>query len=226
MTSCSTLSDRVSAARFSLWRGKTQRAAGFSLVEVVLAIGVVAFAFVALLGLLPTGLSTFRKAMDVSVGAQIFQKVMDDARQTDFRILVDDTDTKVIENPGTSTIFQAPSLNTPLLRYFDESGSEIIPPSFGQGSKNGSMLTPQQKLQVLYYVNTRISAPTVLPVNSAGAGAVNPYLATITVQIASNPGNLPLTFVSDQSDPNYLLFKPTQSGIAVTTFTGLVGYTN
>src|SRR4051812_25122874 len=38
--------------------------AGFSLVEVALAIGIVAFAFVALLGLIPTGLNTFRQAID------------------------------------------------------------------------------------------------------------------------------------------------------------------
>jgi uncharacterized protein (TIGR02598 family) len=38
--------------------------AGFSLVEVALAIGIIAFAFVALLGLIPTGLNTFRDAID------------------------------------------------------------------------------------------------------------------------------------------------------------------
>ena len=37
---------------------------GFSLVEVVLAIGIIAFAFVALFGLLPTGLQTFRGSID------------------------------------------------------------------------------------------------------------------------------------------------------------------
>ncbi|MHA3773815.1 Verru_Chthon cassette protein B [Verrucomicrobiota bacterium sgz303538] len=38
--------------------------AGFSLVEVTLAIGIIAFAFVALLGLIPTGLQVFRESID------------------------------------------------------------------------------------------------------------------------------------------------------------------
>lgn len=39
-------------------------AGGFSLVEVAMAIGIVSFAFVALFALLPTGLQTFREAID------------------------------------------------------------------------------------------------------------------------------------------------------------------
>ena len=47
--------------------------AGFSLVEVALAIGIVAFAFVALLGLIPTGLNTFRQAIDKTNETAIVQ---------------------------------------------------------------------------------------------------------------------------------------------------------
>lgn len=38
--------------------------AGFSLVEIATSIGIVAFAFISLLGLLPTGLQVFREAID------------------------------------------------------------------------------------------------------------------------------------------------------------------
>lgn len=38
----------------------------FSLVEVTLAIGIIAFAFVALFGLLPTGMATFRASVDAT----------------------------------------------------------------------------------------------------------------------------------------------------------------
>lgn|GEM_PF-6307406 len=47
------------------------RRRGFTLIETAFAIGIVAFAFVALIGLLPAGLTNFREAMDPSVGAQI-----------------------------------------------------------------------------------------------------------------------------------------------------------
>jgi uncharacterized protein (TIGR02598 family) len=45
----------------------------FSLVEVVLALGVVAFAIVAILGIIPTGLSTSHSAQDDTRSAQIAQ---------------------------------------------------------------------------------------------------------------------------------------------------------
>jgi uncharacterized protein (TIGR02598 family) len=57
---------------------------GFSLVEVTIALGVVSFALVALFGLLPTGLTTFRSSIDRSVASQIAQGIINEARQTDF----------------------------------------------------------------------------------------------------------------------------------------------
>jgi uncharacterized protein (TIGR02598 family) len=61
--------------------------AGFSLVEVVLAIGIVAFAFLPLLGLMPIGLSTSRQAIDTTIEAQIIQQMTSQAQQTDFSSL-------------------------------------------------------------------------------------------------------------------------------------------
>jgi uncharacterized protein (TIGR02598 family) len=58
--------------------------AGFSLVEVVIAIGILSFAMVPLLGMLPTGLNTFRNSIDRSVSTQIAQQILNEARQTDF----------------------------------------------------------------------------------------------------------------------------------------------
>ena len=48
-------------------------ASAFSLVEVTLALGIIAFAFVALFGLLPTGLQTFRSAIDATNDSGIMQ---------------------------------------------------------------------------------------------------------------------------------------------------------
>ena len=50
---------------------------GFSLVEVSLAIGIIAFAFVALFSLMPTGLTTFRSAIDTSNETWIMQCASD-----------------------------------------------------------------------------------------------------------------------------------------------------
>src|SRR5882757_6098701 len=62
----------------------------FSLIEVVLAVGVVAFAFVAILGLIPAGMTQFRQAIDTSVCAQIAQRIINEAQGTDFTILIDE----------------------------------------------------------------------------------------------------------------------------------------
>jgi uncharacterized protein (TIGR02598 family) len=58
--------------------------AAFSLIEVAMALGIVAFAFTALMGMLPVGLGLFRKATDTSVATRIVQKVSGDLQQADF----------------------------------------------------------------------------------------------------------------------------------------------
>ena len=84
---------------------------GFSLIEVILAIGVIAIAIVPMFGLLPAGLNTFRKTMDNTVSAQIAQQVMGEMQQTDFNVL---------ENMSVDS------------RYFDRNGVEISDASHSQ----------------------------------------------------------------------------------------------
>ena len=60
------------------------RLRAFSLVEVTMALGIAAFAFTALLGMLPIGLNLFRTATDSSVTTRIVQKISGDLQQTDF----------------------------------------------------------------------------------------------------------------------------------------------
>jgi len=64
--------------------GGLRRREAFTLVEVTLAIGIVSFAFVAMFGLLPVGLSVSRQAIDTTIEAQIVQKLKTQALQTDF----------------------------------------------------------------------------------------------------------------------------------------------
>lgn len=65
-------------------RSPKRGTAGFTLVEVVVAIGIIAFAFVPLMGLLPLGLDVSRQAIDTTVQAQIAQQLTTQAQQTDF----------------------------------------------------------------------------------------------------------------------------------------------
>lgn len=66
---------------------KTHRRAGkigFSLVEVVVAMGIVTFSLVAMLGLMPVGLSTLRQSMDRNAEAQILGQISSELFATSF----------------------------------------------------------------------------------------------------------------------------------------------
>jgi uncharacterized protein (TIGR02598 family) len=62
---------------------------GFTLVEVTISLGIVAFAMVSLVGMIPAGLSNFRGAMSQTVEAQIVQALSEDIALTDFSNLPD-----------------------------------------------------------------------------------------------------------------------------------------
>jgi len=136
--------------------------AGFTLIEIALTLGVLSFGFLATFGLIPVGMGTYRQAMDTSVGSQIVQRVLNDAKQTDFNTLI-----------GSGT--------APSFRYFDNQGNEVTPAS----------TTVAIPLSAIYEVNTRVSGSTSLPMSSGtSSGTGNfPTLATVTVQITNNPGH-------------------------------------
>lgn len=206
---CSEHFRRPVSARHSALAGFWGEAqAAFSLIETTLAIGIVAFAFVALMGLLPVGLTTFRRAIDTSVGSQIFQRVMTDAEQTDFDVLIG-------QAQSTSDEFY-----TLPIRYFDEQGLEVTP-------KNKGALNAEESLRVVYHVRLRGSVPGPADVSSHGAGhftslpaapsrsRFNPRATSfLTVQVANNPGNRPI--------PVNARFLWGAGDIPVNTFTGVL----
>lgn len=61
-----------------------QRKAGFSLVEVVIAIGVVSFAMLAILGSLPVGIQSMQDSMQQQAKATITQQLRADLQQLPF----------------------------------------------------------------------------------------------------------------------------------------------
>jgi uncharacterized protein (TIGR02598 family) len=88
---------------------------GFTLIEVTISLGIVAFAMVSLVGLLPAGLSNFRMAMSNTIEAQIVQALSEDIAVTDFANLPNLADQKFtfdsrgVETPvdGTGVIYTA-----------------------------------------------------------------------------------------------------------------------
>ncbi len=68
---------------------KIRRCAAFSLVEVVLAVGIVGSVFTVLTGLMATGLTTFRQSSDRMISAQISQAILSEVSRSDWASLVD-----------------------------------------------------------------------------------------------------------------------------------------
>lgn len=73
----------------------------FTLVEMAIALGIMSFSLVAILGLVPIGLTTLRESMDVTAQAYIIQSLLNEAYLSDRSTLAAST------------------------RYFDESGRSV-----------------------------------------------------------------------------------------------------
>lgn len=88
----------------------------FSLVEVVLAIGITAFALIAILGLLPVGLNTMRESVDEMVATGILTAVEADLRN-------------VPEDESNSPLYGVPvwsaASTTEWQRFLDRNGHPV-----------------------------------------------------------------------------------------------------
>lgn len=156
----------------------------FSLVEVAMSLAIVTFSLVGILGLVPIGLSGFREAMDTTIGAQIAQRLVTDAEQSDFDAFIENAE-KCDEN-----FFTLP------VRYFDEQGSEV------------SLGDPQAAVKIIYHARLRGSQPG--PADSSASGSNFTSLpgetrfrprdsVFVTVQIAWHPGLAPLPVAKTRS---------------------------
>jgi len=201
------------------------KAAAFTLIEVAIAVGILAVALVALLGLMPAGMTNFRKAMDTSTTAQIAQRILLDMQQADFDQVIDAPTSGTDTAPAGFT-FTAPKRarvqGAQDFRYFDEQGSELVIPS------TSTTLSTAQKAALVYQVNVRIMPKAAQPADSTISGAV----ALVTVQVARNPSGRTLPVyrnsVSDESVSYRNLYDPTdpvfkQNGVQVFTYSALIG---
>ena len=95
--------------RISYRQPPGRRSAGYSLVEVMVAVGIVSFGIIAMVSMMPSGLSTFRNSMDRSISSQIAQRIVNEARQTDFTTLIGYSGNASFE-----------------YRYFTDEGDEVL----------------------------------------------------------------------------------------------------
>ena len=189
---------------------RTSRLAGFSLVEISLALAIVGVALVALLGLMPSGMSNFRTAIDSQTAGEIFQRVVADAQETDFDTLIQSG----VEKGGQgSQFYRLP------LRHFDNQGTEVK-------VANPDTPTSTEAKDILYTVRVRGSLPgnpdpaahtptyaTSLP--GMTAPRFNPRgLTFLTVQVAVTNGTRQIAPLVDSST---FLISPTLAAKAAMT---------
>ena len=200
----------------ALSASSSTRRRAFSLVEVALAVAVFAVALVGIFALLPSGMSNFRSAVDISISAHIAQRVLQDAQQAEFDTLIDRRN--LPEDPLQQSYcperfsFRGPKVNEPAWRYFDEQGTEIVPKT------KGGLLTEEEQAVVVYQVNTRIRPRAELPTLREGRSQV----AQVTVQVARNAGVLALPVHNNAKLPEHNLIKAAASG-PVFTYSALIG---
>ena len=136
-----------------------------------MAVGVAAFALVALLGLLPSGLKTFKSTMDTAVGSQIAQRVFNDMQIADWKDL------------------------TNSIRYFDEQGTELTNSNTVNCiywvQVNTTNASGTNSTQFLGNTSTNLMTITVMVANNPGGGqaasavfnSTNPNTQTFTTLI-------------------------------------------
>ena len=137
----------------------------FSLIEVTLAIGVMAFALLAIFGLIPVGLGTFRNAKDTSITSQIEEKIFSEVKSMTF------------DNLTNSSRYQPASLGT----VTNFRSAFLL--------RTGTETSAADAIHI-YHVNIRV-VPGDNSIGEVGRHQTcsNVDLASVTIQVAYDPSN-------------------------------------
>jgi len=182
----------------------------FSLVEVVLALGVAAVAFTAIMGLFPLGLDMSRETHEETQAALIAQSILGDMRddyqaggtsQTNRRILV----TNTINLANAMTNF-AVGINTPINVLYLGFTNHTINATANPGESAAGALVLRPAMSAQTTSTNLASAPIWFQNGSNGLAAVARVIATSTFRLVDTipqissldimvetPGNVPAT---------------------------------
>lgn len=153
------------------FKSRQTRQLGFSLVEMTLAIGIVAFGLVSMLGLLPAGLQVFRKAMDLTLETQMVQHIVGDAGQLVFQDLPDlenrtyyfDETGTVVDSNDNHKLYSAAvavDMNSQLPGSTANGGLAMLTISFSRANSAGSTAAQGQ---FVTYIADRVGKLAVAP---------------------------------------------------------------
>ena len=151
-----------------VWRSRTS---GFTLVEVAVSLGIFAFAILALIGLLPSGMAAFKKSKIVSVQANIVSQRLNEVNQTPFSSLV---------NPTVAPLITS-------LRFYNEEGSGM---NVLVESKSADSLRPSDfPAAAIYASSISIEKNLNFPATGTAVASESVLKAVVMITDISSPGS-------------------------------------
>ena len=176
-----------------------RRVSGFSLIEVTLAIGVIAFALLAILGLIPIGMRSGRESIDATRTAQIAQDVVNRIRAT------------VVSNNSSSSVYFAPyTAGFATFFFYTAEGArtgdlqKVQYPS-DQPAYYSNVTTVGDYYRAKVVISTFDPAVTYPSYDPRGSSSSSAYLLCATLEIAA-PVNLSTGAVLGTAKPVSLTF--------------------
>lgn len=100
-------------------------ARAFSLIELTIALGIVGFALVAILGLVPLGLKAFQDAMRMNVEAEIVQSLARELENTPWKTATSSAGLPTANPPDGLRDYDAASSSSNFPIWFDDEGREL-----------------------------------------------------------------------------------------------------
>jgi len=192
--------------------GVLRQRGGFSLVEVVIALGVVAFAFVALFGMLPVGLNAFNNSIDSTIETQIAESVISQLKQAKFSQLYtefNDVNQGMNATPAGGPSFYKPysqQYQKPAVGYFYDDQGNFLGLQTTTTTLSGSAMQKyiySAAVQV-YYDSWSISSGTAAtpPYNTQPTNPSNTVVSTTLNTQAQQPLATVVITISKLSSPN------------------------
>ena len=149
------------------------RVSAFTLVEVALAIAIVAFVLVVLAGVWPSGEDRLKGAIDLTIAAQLAQRISAEVELADFADVLHEAE---IAQPP------APAMGALPRRYFSYAGREVA----------------QDDPARIYEVLTRVSHREQLPLQVSKNGRWNAQgQLVLTIEVVVSPEGLPTAVGED-----------------------------
>jgi uncharacterized protein (TIGR02598 family) len=147
---------------------------GFSLVEVMIAVGIVASVMLGLIGVMPVGLSAIQEAQHNSIKARIVQEVISDAQSANWN------ETITAATKDTLNL-QKSLLGEQNIRYYTNQGARVIPQAARVSNEPPPVITYAAYVEVAAGGDN----PTLMTTQKANAYK---YLKMLNIYVEYTPG--------------------------------------